>query len=97
MMIPHISLQFIINIVMVILTSNVTPDIDKGKNLGSSSFLDCRRKIVFSFLKRKDLLYKTKIFNRTGLVSSAALVGAICGQLFFGWIADRIGRKKGEI
>jgi MFS family permease len=30
------------------------------------------------------------------LVSSAALVGAICGQLVFGFLADRIGRKKGK-
>ncbi|KAJ8753038.1 hypothetical protein K2173_011806 [Erythroxylum novogranatense] len=28
------------------------------------------------------------------LVSGVALTGTFCGQLFFGWIGDRIGRKK---
>src|SRR5205823_6808370 len=29
-----------------------------------------------------------------GLASSAYLVGAVIGALFFGWLTDRLGRKK---
>jgi MFS family permease len=29
-----------------------------------------------------------------GLASSAYLAGAVLGALFFGWLTDRIGRKK---
>jgi MFS family permease len=29
-----------------------------------------------------------------GLAASAYLTGAVCGALFFGWLTDRLGRKK---
>ena len=29
-----------------------------------------------------------------GLAGSAYLAGAVCGALFFGWLTDRLGRKK---
>jgi MFS family permease len=29
-----------------------------------------------------------------GLAGSAYLVGAVCGAIFFGWLTDRLGRKK---
>jgi MFS family permease len=29
-----------------------------------------------------------------GLANSAYLVGAACGALYFGWLTDRLGRKK---
>ena len=29
-----------------------------------------------------------------GLASSAYLLGAVCGALFFGWLTDRLGRRK---
>src|SRR5689334_19570171 len=35
-------------------------------------------------------------FNNTdiGIVGSAYLAGAVLGALFFGWLTDRLGRKK---
>jgi MFS family permease len=32
--------------------------------------------------------------EQVGLAASAYLVGAVCGALFFGWLTDRLGRKK---
>lgn len=32
--------------------------------------------------------------TQIGLASSAYLLGAVCGALFFGWLTDRLGRKK---
>src|ERR1700675_3620513 len=32
--------------------------------------------------------------NEIGLAASAYLVGAVAGALFFGWLTDRLGRKK---
>ena len=29
-----------------------------------------------------------------GFASSAYLAGAVCGALFFGWLTDRLGRKR---
>ena len=29
-----------------------------------------------------------------GLAGSAYVVGAVCGALFFGWLTDRLGRRK---
>jgi MFS family permease len=32
-----------------------------------------------------------------GYISSAVLIGAVFGQLTFGYLADKIGRRKGFI
>src|SRR3546814_7768670 len=32
--------------------------------------------------------------TEVGLASSAYLAGAVVGALFFGWLADRLGRKR---
>ncbi|HXT78941.1 MAG TPA: MFS transporter [Acetobacteraceae bacterium] len=32
--------------------------------------------------------------TQVGAAASAYLVGAVCGALFFGWLTDRLGRKK---
>ncbi len=32
--------------------------------------------------------------EQVGLAASAYLVGAVAGALFFGWLTDRLGRKK---
>lgn len=32
--------------------------------------------------------------TQIGLTASAYLLGAVCGALLFGWLADRLGRKK---
>ncbi|WP_376094683.1 MFS transporter [Roseomonas sp. CCTCC AB2023176] len=32
--------------------------------------------------------------TEVGLTASAYLLGAVCGALFFGWLTDRLGRKK---
>nr|WP_245214545.1 MFS transporter [Pararoseomonas indoligenes] len=32
--------------------------------------------------------------TQVGLTASAYLLGAVCGALFFGWLTDRVGRKK---
>src|ERR1700758_4320252 len=32
--------------------------------------------------------------QQVGLAASAYLVGAVAGALFFGWLTDRLGRKK---
>ena len=31
---------------------------------------------------------------QVGLAASAYLIGAVAGALFFGWLTDRLGRKK---
>ncbi|KAL6077107.1 Sugar transporter [Balamuthia mandrillaris] len=41
-------------------------------------------------------LYELTPSNKS-LISSAVLVGALCGQLLFGFLADKIGRKKGFV
>ena len=32
--------------------------------------------------------------SQIGLAASAYLLGAVAGALFFGWLTDRLGRKK---
>ena len=32
--------------------------------------------------------------EQVGLAASAYLIGAVAGALFFGWLTDRLGRKK---
>ena len=32
--------------------------------------------------------------EQVGLAASAYLIGAVSGALFFGWLTDRLGRKK---
>jgi len=47
---------------------------------------------VAGALKQSPVLQFTN--TDIGLASSAYLVGAVLGALFFGWLTDRIGRKK---
>jgi PHS family inorganic phosphate transporter-like MFS transporter len=42
------------------------------------------------------ILYKEGAAS-AGAISTAALWGAVSGQIFFGLIADKIGRKKGYL
>ncbi|GJV63459.1 inorganic phosphate transporter 1-4-like protein [Tanacetum coccineum] len=40
---------------------------------------------------------KTQLYHFTAIViavTGVALVGTLCGQLFFGWLGDKMGRKK---
>src|SRR5438309_2538294 len=43
-------------------------------------------------LKSSPVLHFTN--TDVGLTSSAYLTGAVCGAVFFGWLTDRLGRKK---
>ena len=47
---------------------------------------------VAGALKQSPVLQFTN--TDIGLASSAYLAGAVLGALFFGWLTDRIGRKK---
>ncbi|HEX4892976.1 MAG TPA: MFS transporter [Hyphomicrobiaceae bacterium] len=47
---------------------------------------------VAGALKQSPVLNLTN--TEIGLVSSAYLAGAVCGAIFFGWLTDRLGRKK---